>query len=612
MHGYMGRLLAVDLTKGEISDQPLSQAYAQDLLGGSGLAARYLYDLIGPDTDPLGPDNPLLLMTGPLVGTSAPACGRHTFSARSPLTGIWGEANSGGFVGAELRFAGYDGVIVKGRAEAPTYLTIVDGEASLHDAAHLWGLDCYDTQERIKRDIDQPKARVACIGPAGENQVLYAAIMNDHGRAAGRAGLGAVMGSKNLKAIAVRGDSSAPLADPDGFHQAAREAVRLVRNDFMSETFRAGGTAVYMDMGIMLGDVPARYWTAGKFDAASALSGSVMAETILQGPIACFRCPIACGRRTTLKETEYAVAEVDGPEYETVVAFGSLLFSSDLEAATYANHLCNRFGLDTISAGSTIALAYLLYDQGVITNADTGGLPLEWGDMEAAIALIEQIALRRGLGELLALGAKRFAAHFDASDLAVHVKGMEMPMHDVRAFSGMALSYATSPRGACHLQSDMYLVDMGGAIPELEIMPDGRFKTRGKARTVALHQDWRSLYNAMIMCHFAAPPARLIADLLQAATGWDRSPQEWLRLGERAFVVKRALNCRLGARRGDDRLPQLVLRPLSGGGHRRTPRVDRLLKDYYAYREWDWDTGKPTARKLAKLGMEEIAEDLWS
>jgi aldehyde:ferredoxin oxidoreductase len=611
MNGYMGRLLVVDLSNGQIKEEKLNPEYTRDFLGGSGLAARYLYDIVDADVDPLGPANPLIFMTGPLVGTSAPSCGRHVVCARSPLTGIWGEANSGGFFGAELRFAGYDGLVFTGRADEPTYLSIVNGQAALHDASALWGLDTYETQARVKQALGEPKARVACIGPAGEKEVLYAAVMNDHGRAAGRTGMGAVMGSKNLKAIAVRGKPPIPLADPQTFQEVAREATRFVRDDFVSVGFREGGTAIGVEMTILMGDAPAKYWTEGKYEEAAELSGSVMADTILIGPAACYRCPIACGRRVSLQESKYQVKEVDGPEYETVISLGSLVLSNNLKDVAYAGHLCNLYGIDTISAGSTIALAYYLYEQGVITSADTGGLPLNWGDMDTVIALVELIGRREGFGDALAQGAQRLAARFGAPDLAVHVKGLEMPMHDPRAYSGMAVTYATSPRGACHLQSDMYMIDMGMEVPELGILPSGRFKTRGKSAVTARHQNWRSLYNAMIMCHFANPPVTSVVALLGAATGWERSPHEWQQVGERIFTLQRALNNRLGVRRGDDRLPQLVLRPISGGTMGRTPRMDKLMEAYYAYRRWDWESGKPSREKLIALGLDQIAQDLW-
>jgi aldehyde:ferredoxin oxidoreductase len=612
MSGYMGKLLVVDLTSGTLKDEPIDPTMAHDFVGGAGYAARYLYDELGPDTDPLGPDNTLMFMTGPLVGTRAPSCGRHEVCALSPLTGIWGESNSGGFWGAELRFSGYDGIVVRGRSEKPVWLSIIEGQPpALHDAADLWGLDTYGTQQRLRDELSDQKVRVASIGPAGENLVLYAAIMNDHGRAAGRTGMGAVMGSKNLKAIAVRGKQRVPLADKTAFSQTAKEAIQIVCDDVSGQVFQQMGTASFVDMSIMWGNMPNKYWTEPRFEEATNLSGVAMMETILTRAVPCYGCAVACGREVTLKDTPYGVEIVDGPEYETVAMLGSMLLVDDLPGVAYAGHLCNRYGLDTISAGSAISLAYLLYDRGFITAADTGGLPLKWGDIETAHTLLEMIAQRQGFGDMLAEGTKRMAAHFEASDLAVHVNGLEPAAHDPRALSGMAVVYATSPRGACHMQGDMYLVDMGLTIPEVGIFPGGRFKTRGKSAVVARVQEWRTLYNSAIMCIFVNPTAPLLVKLLAEATGWSSDIVWWQRTGERIFNLKRAFNNRLGVCRGNDRLPQMLFIPMSNGSRGRTPQMETLLTEYYAEREWDWETGKPSRQKLISLGLPGIAEDLW-
>jgi aldehyde:ferredoxin oxidoreductase len=612
MSGYMGKLLVVDLTSGELKDEPIDPTMAHDFVGGAGYAARYLYDELGPDTDPLGPDNTLMFMTGPLVGTRAPSCGRHEVCALSPLTGIWGESNSGGFWGAELRFSGYDGIVVRGRSEKPVWLSIGDGQPpSLNDAADLWGLDTYETQQRIRDELENQKVRVASIGPAGENLVLYAAIMNDHGRAAGRTGMGAVMGSKNLKAIAVRGKKRVPLADKIAFSQTAKEAVQIVCDDISGQVFQQMGTASFVDMSIMWGNMPNKYWSQARFEEATNLSGVSMMESILVRPVPCYGCAVACGREVTLKDTPYGVEIVDGPEYETVAMLGSMLLVDDLPGVAYAGHLCNRYGLDTISAGSAISLAYLLYDRGFLTAADTGGLALRWGDIETAHILLDLIARREGLGDLLAEGTKRMAAHFDADDLAVHVNGLELAAHDPRALSGMAVVYATSPRGACHMQGDMYVVDMGLTLPEVGIYPGGRFKTRGKSTIVARVQDWRTLYNSAIMCVFVNPTAPVLVKLLSHATGWSSDIVWWQRTGERIFNLKRAFNNRLGVRRGHDRLPERLLIPMSNGSRGRTPRVETMLEEYYEERNWDWQTGRPSREKLVSLGLPDIAEDLW-
>jgi aldehyde:ferredoxin oxidoreductase len=615
MGGYMGKLLIVDLTRAELTEEPLDPSLAHDFVGGAGYAARYLYDELGPDTDPLGPENTLMFMTGPLVGTRAPSCGRHHICALSPLTGIWGESSSGGFWGAELKFSGYDGIVVRGQAPAgkPVWLSVVEGQPpALHDASDLWGLDTYQTQQRLRDETGDQKVRVASIGPAGENRVLYAAIMNDHGRAAGRTGMGAVMGSKNLKAIAVRGTQRVPLTNSEAFRHTAKQALEIVLDDITTQVFREMGTANFVDMSIMWGNMPNKYWTQPIFEEATNLSGPSMMETILVRSVPCQGCAVACGREVTLKDTAYGVKVVDGPEYETVAMLGSLLLVDDLPGVAYAGHLCNRFGLDTISAGSSIALAYLLYDRGFITTADTGGLPLQWGDIETAHALLELIARREGFGDALADGVKRLAARYGAEDLAVHVKGLEIPGHDPRAFSGVAAVYATSPRGGCHVQGDMYYVDSGLTFAEVGIVPGGRFGTRGKAKMAARVQDWRTLYNSAIMCMFANPTAPVLAQLLAAATGSSPDPMWWQRAGERVFNLKRAFNNRLGVRRGHDRLPQTLLIPMSNGSRRRTPHMDRLLKEYYAYRDWDWETGRPSAQRLISLGLPDIAEELWA
>lgn len=613
MSGYMGKLLVVDLTRGELLDEPLDPTWAHDFVGGAGYAARYLYDELGPDTDALGPDNTLMFMTGPLVGTRAPSCGRHEVCAISPLTGIWGESNSGGFWGAELKFSGYDGIVIRGRSETPVWLSIIDGQSpSLHDAAGLWGLDTYETQQRLRDEMEDQKLRVASIGPAGENLVLYAAIMNDHGRAAGRTGMGAVMGSKNLKAIAVRGRQRVPLAEKESFRLTAGQALQTVMDDISSQVYNQMGTASFVDMSMMWGNMPNKYWSQAQFDEATNLSGVAMMETILSRSVPCYGCAVACGREVTLKDTPYGVGVVDGPEYETVAMLGSQLLVDDLPGVAYAGHLCNRYGLDTVSAGSSIALAYLLYDRGFITSADTGGLPLRWGDIDVAHTLLEMIAQRQGFGSILADGVKRISARYQAEDLAVHVNGLEPAAHDPRALSGMAVIYATSPRGACHMQGDMYAVDMGLTLPEVGIHPSGRFKTRGKSKVAAKVQDWRTLYNSAIMCAFVNPTAPVLVKLLSEATGWSSDIVWWQRTGERIFNLKRAFNNRLGVRRGNDRLPERFFVPMSNGSRGRTPRMEMLLEEYYACREWDWETGKPSPDKLISLGLPEIAKELWS
>jgi len=615
LNGYLEKLLVVDLTSGKIEDQPLNEDYAHQFIGGSGLAARYLYDSLPPpsppklggrgETSPLNPASPLFFMTGPLTGTRAPSCGRFVICARSPLTGFWGEANSGGFFGPEMRFAGYDGIIVKGQAPVPVYLHIADGKATLRDARHLWGKGTYETQEAIGEEVGDAKTKVACIGPAGENLVRFAAVMNDHGSAAGRTGMGAVMGSKNLKAVAVRGHQKVPLADAERFAALARQALAAIGEDIMTAILHETGTAGSLDYSMLLGDVPIRYFTQGSFPGGENLSGSAMAETILTGTYTCYGCPIACKRKVKVGESE-----IKGPEYETACALGTLLLIDDLDAVAYLGHLCDAYGLDTISAGVTIAFAHHLFDQGIIGPSEAG-MKLAWGDPEAVAELIEMIAHRRGFGDLLAEGSRLVGRRYGVEELAVQVNGLEVAMHDPRATSAMALVYATSPIGASHNQSDMYLVEMGRAIEELDIPTTDRFGVAGKAPIVARHQDWRSFCNSLIVCYFANPPVRTLVELLTSATGWEVGLDEAMAIGERIWNLKRVLNHRLGLAREDDRLPRLLLAPLDEGGTEgHVPDLELMLREYYQAREWNPETGQPGREKLEELGLGWVTEDL--
>ena len=604
MNGYMGKILRVDLNTGALWDEPLNEDDARAFVGGSGLAARLIYDVVDAGTDPLGPDNPLICMTGPLVGTAMPSAGRCSVCALSPLTRMWGESNTGGFFGPELRFAGYDGIVVTGRSEKPVWLSIVEGQAQLHDAANLWGLDSYVTQERVREALGEPKARVACIGPAGEHLVKMAAVMNDHGRAAGRTGMGAVMGSKNLKAIGVRGTARVPLADPEGFKAVVKEVIANAQEDMAALSLQLAGTACYVDMALMYGDMPIRYYQQGEWEGASDLSGVLLADQFLNRNVACYRCPIACGRET--RAPNYGLQKVDGPEYETLGALGSLGMVNDLEAVIYAGHLCNVYGLDTISTGCTIALAYEMFERGILTPAQAGGLEVRYGDARMLHRLIEMIARREGLGDLLAEGSAALAEHFGVPELAVTVNRLEVPLHDPRAFAGMAVTYALSPRGACHMEGDMYGVDTGQGPPvELGVLPGDRFEaSQEKGHIAARHQAWRNLYNALTLCQFQNPGAERLLAALNGATGWGLQAEDMITLGKRIATLKRLLNLRRGLTRANDRLPDLLMRPLNSGGTEGTvPDVETLLAGAYAEYGWDPETGKPTSQTLGGLGL---------
>ena len=604
----MQPILTINLTTREMGQFGVPAEWERDYLGGASLAARMLYISLARDLDPLSPQSPLLFLTGPLTGTAGPAVGRFVVCGKSPATGLWGESNCGGFWGPELRFCGYDGVWITGKAEKPVYLSITDNRPEVRDAAQLWGLDTYAIQSRIKEELGQPGAHVMGIGQGGENGVLFANIMCDHGRAAGRTGLGAVMGSKNLKAIAVQGKGKIPLFESEKYNLLRSAANHGLKTDNLSRVLHELGTGSAADYFDYLGSMPKKYYHAGVFEGAGKVSGATMAETILAGTSACHACVIACGRVVRLEDG----AKRKGPEYETIVGFGPNLLNDDLAAITRLGELCDRYGMDVISISNTIGLAFHLFEQGIISDKDTGGLALRWGDTGAVEQLIHLTARRDGIGAYLAEGSRCFGAHFDAEDEAVQVNGLEVPYHDPRGVSGMALVYATSPRGACHNQSDYFFVDMGQADAELGLEFYERQGGAEKAVNVARHQDWRTLCNSLVMCIYANVPAETVVGLINLACGLDWSVSDILRAGERGWNLKRAINNRMGLSRANDKLPKALLEPYPEGGAAgyKIP-FEEMLAAYYAARGWDPETGRPTKEKLLALGLADVANDLW-
>jgi aldehyde:ferredoxin oxidoreductase len=608
--GYTGKVLVVDLSARQISDEPLNELYARQFVGGAGLACRYLYDMIDATTDPLGPENPLVFMNGLLTGTEAPCTARWVVAARSPLTSIYGEANCGGFFGAELRFAGYDGLIVKGRSHSPVYLHVSNGRSEICNASHLWGLDTQSTISTIKKECADAATRVVCIGQSGEHLVPYSAIIGESGHAAGRTGMGAVMGYKNLKAIAVHGNSRWPIADVKHFRAISRQALEGLRDALISQVFRDFGTASLVDPGIAFGSMPSKYYTKGAFPEATALSGVTMAETILTRVRGCFGCPIRCKRVVHVKEGKYALPEGEGPDYETVGAWGAMLLIDDLAAVNYISHLCNSYGLDIISTGVSVSFAFYLYDLGIISAKDTGGLELQWGNVDAAIALLHQVGQRQGFGAIVAEGVRRMGERYNQSGEAAHVRGLEVPMHDPRAFSAMGLVYVTSPRGACHNKGDYYAVEIGMGNPDLGLIPGDQFGS-DKAAAVVTSQNWRAFTDSIGLCHFAIVPFQEVADIVNAATGRHMNRDDIMHTGERIFQLQRVLACRLGLTVKDEHLPDILLRPLPDGeakGH--VPDMKKMLTEYYALRGWDPATGKPLPERLLSLDMPDVVADM--
>jgi len=597
----MQPILTVNLSTGEIGTFVVPPEWERDYLGGASLAARLLFDTLVSELDALSPAAPLLILNGPLTGTAGPAVGRFVVCGKSPATGLWAESNCGGFWGPELRAAGYDGVWITGKSGDPVYLSITEQGTELRDGRYLWGQDTYRTQESLREELNQPGARVLTIGPAGESGIPFALILCDHGRVAGRTGLGAVMGSKNLKAIVVHGTGKIPVGDLAAYGPVRAEANRALKAEPMTRVLRDLGSAAAADYFDYLGELPKKYFSAGYLEGADRVSGASVAETILVGVTTCHACVIACGRVVRLEDGE----KRKGPEYETLAGFGPNLGIIDPRLPTRLGELCDRYGMDSISTSGTIGLAYRLYELGIITTIDTDGLELAWGDGGAAEQLIHRTAHREGIGALLAQGSRAFARHFGAEDEAVQVNGLEVAYHDPRGASGMAIVYATSPRGACHNQSDYFLVDIGQAETDINIQFFDRQGGAEKAANVARHQDWRTVNNSLVLCLFANIAPETMLALLNAACGYTMSMDDLIRCGERAWNLKRVINTRLGLTRANDRLPKAFFQPYADGGAAGfIPDFDSMMDAYYLARRWDPRTGRPTPRKLAELGLD--------
>jgi len=607
MFGYHGNFLEVNLTTGETRNLPLTEEQEKNFIGGAALSARLIYDHVRSGMDIFSADNPLVFAVGPFIGTTIPMVSRSSVCGISPQTGFWGEATTGGIFPFRLKASGYDGILFTGKSDRPVYLYVNDGTAEIRDASHLWGKDTYQTQKILKSEIKQKGLSVACIGVGGENLVKYAGVMNDHGRAAGRCGLGALMGSKKLKAVVVTGNKKAEVADEARIRQLTSQAGDIIkaRRGSMMEY----GTLAYMETGLVTGDTPANYFTRTVFPAEK-VSGPAFRQAYTMESVACYGCPMACGR--LLKHFRKGIDTVDGPEYETAAAFGPLCRNYDLDSIVYANHLCNLHGIDTISAGVTIAYAMHLYEKGIL-DRNRAGMKIEWGDSEAIVKLVEMIVSREGIGDLLAEGSLKVAQELGADpEEAAQVKGLEIPMHDPRSTTGLAISYATGSRGACHLRGDYYVVDMGTRVPELDIGPSDRFQSEGKAEMAAKFQNYKDLFDSLLMCKFAPVSLTQISEMLNSITGWDCSPADLNTAGERSIDIKRAISNKMGVTRKDDKMPRISIQPMKEGSTAgKSPDMNILLREYYDYRKWDWDTGKPKREKLVELGLDDVAHELW-
>ncbi|HEY0090589.1 MAG TPA: aldehyde ferredoxin oxidoreductase family protein [Candidatus Lokiarchaeia archaeon] len=611
MYGFIGKILRVDLTGKKITEEPLDKKIAEQFLGAAGYCCRYLYDKLNKNTDPLSQDNILMFMTGPFCGSSIATSGRFVVCAKSPYTGLWGESNCGGFLGPEIKKAGYDGIIITGASKTPVYLEITNEKKEIKDAKLLWGKGTLETTEILKKQSGSNLTRVACIGQGGENLVRYATIASEE-KAAGRTGMGAVMGSKKLKAITVRGKKGEYIpADKDGFKAAVSETNNAVSSSFMTQMMASLGTAGGVDMYNSTGELPIKYWTQGEWDGAFNISGATASEKIFSKSNHCFSCPIGCAKKAMVKEGEYATpSEIEAPEYETVAGFGSMILNNNLESIVRANYLCNDYGIDTISGSSTIAFIYYLFNSGKIKSNDIDGLDPKWGNEKPMLELIRKISFREGIGNILADGSDAAGKKFKvSSDEIATVYGMEVPYHDLRSCYGMAIAYGVgSPRGPCHNSCDMYNILLGIPLDEVGISYVDKYSDDEEmAKYSALAQNYRAFYSSLIICSFAFPLPSSIAKLIQTATGIECDVEKVKSFAERIYTIKRLFNLKMGITPSDDRLPQILLKPMKEGGSAgKTPNFQKLKDAYYKFRGWDPKTGKPSNEILKKLGLEKL------
>ena len=599
MYGWTGVILRVNLSTGAITREPLPTEDAKNFIGARGLGTKLYMDLAKPGVEPLSDENPLIFVTGPLTGTLATSGGRYNVVTRGPLTGTIAASNSGGYFGPELKYAGYDAIILEGRSPKPVYLSIQDDRVELRDAGFLWGKDVYETTDLLEKEAKG--AKVACIGPAGENLVKMACIMNDKTRAAGRSGVGAVMGYKGLKAIAVRGTKGLRVARPEAFMKTITDArQKLQDHPVTGQGLGLYGTAILVNILDQTGALPVNnFRDSGTFAQAEAVSGEALTEKYLRRKKGCFGCTIACGRVSRVADGAFK-GDAEGPEYEAAWAYGPDCGVDDLAAIIKANGLCNELGIDAITMPATIACAMELFEQGFLSKEEAGG-ELRFGNAEAIVELTRKTAYRQGFGNLLAEGSYRLAEHFGHPELSMSVKKQEMPAYDPRGIKGIGLNYATSNRGGCHVRGYTISPEVLGIPEKLD-----NLAYEGKAGWVKIFQDLTAAVDASGICLFCTfgIGAPELAAQLSAATGVDYTPEMVLEAGERIWNLEKLYNLKVGFTKADDTLPPRILHePMKKGANAGAiHELDKLLGEYYAARGWSAE-GEPSDDKLAALGL---------
>ncbi|NHJ13762.1 MAG: aldehyde ferredoxin oxidoreductase [Candidatus Thorarchaeota archaeon] len=629
--GYAGYYLDIDLTKGKIMKREMEEEWARLYLGGSGVAAKIMWDRTGPETKPFSPENIVIAGTGPLTGVMFSPSGRFMFSSKSPLTGVWAESHAGGFFGPEMKYAGFDFIIFNGRSPKPVYLFLRDGNAELLDASDLWGRETAETTDMIREEHKNPEIETAVIGPAGESQVLYSCIIVDYYRAAGRTGIGAVLGSKNVKGIAATGALGLEAHDMEKYLEANAVEMEKLNDPLWTESLaslRRYGTTDLVAIINEIGRLPTKnHWT-GFYEDADDIGPEAIAAKFRIGQEACHGCAVGCKYIYRIKDGPFAGGPAGGPEYETLMAFGSNCMNNDLASVIHMGTRCDLLGLDTISCGKSISFAMDLWEHGIITEKDTGGIDLSWGNVDSMVQLVEMIAKREGIGELLGKGVRNAAEEIggDAWKYAVHVKGLEASGQDPRAHQSIGLTYATNVRGADHLRSLSSLEELG--YPDIVTRRFGEEKTEAildimspkhKGELVWDMEDLYALVDSSVICKYGTmwPPVfyfDTFSNVIAPLTGMkDWADPKYVRTAaERISHLRRAYNHRLGITRKEETLPKRLLKdpmptgPSKGG----LPDLDEMLDEYYDFRGCDRETGYPRKEKLLNLGLDYVAKDL--
>jgi aldehyde:ferredoxin oxidoreductase len=622
LYGYYGKQLRVSLNTGEIKTEEIDIEVLKKYIGGVGYGAHVLYNELEKGIDPLSPDNKIIFATSPLTANKIPGGGSIMVCFKSPLTQAWGESRSGGNFGPDLRKAGYDALIIEGASSAPVYLSINDQDVSLQPADHLKDKTVNEKTSLIREALDDDKLSVLCIGPGGEKQVKFATLMVGH-RAAGRCGGGAVMGSKNLLGIAVRGSSQAPVADPEKMKTAIKNAMGVIRASETADGFREHGTAGDIGGNDAGGDWPTKNWHANSWGKGEEIYDAFFKNNLVKNNGCYLGCPIACGRIADVKSGKFETPAHEGSEYESLSAFTAFVLNENVEAAVHSTYLCNEYGIDTITAGAVIAFAMECYENGIITKEDVSDLDLSWGNADALPVLVKMMAFREGIGDTLAEGVKKAAEIIGngAQAHAIHIKGLEGPAHDPRSGKALAITYGTANRGMCHIQPlegmawDSGKMDWGlmkYGLPDPEKVD--RWDEKGKGKAVKILQDGLVVPDILNTCKFfmyADITLEHLADIFAAATGWDVNAQDLITVGERVLNLQRMFNMREGLTREDDHLPERVAGQPDSGFYENEARCaisdfDSMLDEYYEARDWDLKTGIPSKEKLKQLGLENI------